>query len=76
MWGKVSLPAISIGVVGLALVGMGVVYLTVACQSLPRFLGPVHGDTSPRTALGVVWVALGLMALACGFLLARRHSRG
>lgn len=42
------------GVVGLALLALGIVYLTVKCQALPGFLGPVHGDTSPRTGRGIV----------------------
>jgi hypothetical protein len=39
---------------------LGAIYLVVACESLPSFLGQVHGDTHPRTTLGafVLGVAL------------------
>jgi hypothetical protein len=63
------------GVLGLLALALGVVYLSVACQSLPGFMGPVHGDASPRTGLGIVFVALGLAALFGGLLVARRRSR-
>ena len=58
--------------VGLALLGLGVVYLTVACESLPGFLGGTAGDTSPRTGLGIVAVVLGL-ALGIGLIVTRRR---
>ena len=61
------------GIVGLALLGVGVVYLTVACEHLPGFLGPTAGDTSPRTGLGIVAVALGVVALALALIAARRR---
>lgn len=72
---KLSLPVLVAAVLGLALLVLGVVYLTVECQSLPGFMGPSHGDTSPRTGLGVVWVALGLVALAGAFRAGRRRAR-
>ena len=53
--------------------GIGVVYLTVACQDLPGILEPTPGDTSPRTALGVVGIVLGLGALAVALAVARRR---
>lgn len=62
------------GVVGLALLALGAVYLSVECQSLPGFMGPVHGDTAPRTGLGIVCVALGLVVLIGGFVATRRRS--
>jgi len=49
------------------LLAIGIVYLTVECQALPGFMGPTHGDTSPRTKLGVVGVALGLTVLLAAF---------
>jgi amino acid permease len=61
------------GAVGLALFAVGAVYLTVQCQALPGFLGPTHGDASPRTGLGVVFVALGLVAVIIAFVEARRR---
>lgn len=61
------------GVVGLALLALGIVYLTVKCQALPGFLGPVHGDTSPRTGRGIVGVLLGLTALSFAFARTRRR---
>lgn len=60
------------GVVGLALLAIGIVYLTVACEDLPGILGPTPGDTSPRIVLGVVAVVLGVAALLVVFLVARR----
>jgi hypothetical protein len=60
-------------VVGLALVAIGIVYLTVACEDLPGILGPTPGDTSPRIALGVLGVMFGVTALVIGFMLARRR---
>jgi hypothetical protein len=72
MRGEVSLPALLAGVLGLALLALGVVYLSVECQALPGFLGPVHGDTSPRSGLGIACVALGLIALGGGLAAVRR----
>jgi hypothetical protein len=61
--------------VGIAFLGLGIVYLVVACEELPGFMGPSPGDTSPRTGLGVVGLVLGLVALAVAALLARRQSQ-
>jgi hypothetical protein len=61
--------------IGLVLLAVGVVYLSVECQALPGFLGPVHGDTSPRTGLGIGGVVLGLAALMIAFALSRRRPR-
>jgi hypothetical protein len=61
------------GGLGLALVAVGIVYLTVACQDLPGFLGPSPGDTSPRVGLGVTGIVLGLAALVFAILSARRR---
>ncbi|HEY1592796.1 MAG TPA: hypothetical protein VGF81_13460 [Solirubrobacteraceae bacterium] len=59
----VSLPWVG-GAAGVALLGLGVVYLSVACESLPGFLGGTQGDTSPRTGFGFVALGLGVAALA------------
>lgn len=69
---RLSYPAAFIGLLGLILLGLGVVYLSVECQALPAFMGPVHGDTTPRTGLGVVASALGLTGLAGAVIAARR----
>jgi hypothetical protein len=59
--------------IGLALTGVGVVYLVVECQALPGFLGPTRGDTWPRTGLGIAGVSLGLVMLLLAFLGAKRR---
>jgi hypothetical protein len=57
-------------------VALGVVYLAVACQSLPGFLGSVAGDTHPRTRLGAALVVLALLlALASVITSRRRYGR-
>ena len=61
------------GIVGLALVAIGIVYLTVACEDLPGVLGPTPGDTSPRSGLGVAGVVLGVAVLVVVFIAARRR---
>lgn len=58
----------------MALVGLGVAYLVVACESLPGFLGGIQGDTSPRTGFGVVALVLGLAALGLSAWSLRRRS--
>jgi hypothetical protein len=68
----VSLPVFLIAVGGLALLAIGIVYLTVECQALPGFLGPTRGDTSPRTGLGILSLVLGLGALIAAFAIGRR----
>ena len=70
---EVSLSVLLAGAVGLALLAVGIVYLTVECQALPGFLGPTRGDTSPRTGLGIIGLVLGLAALIAAFLVARRR---
>ena len=62
-----------VAIVGVLVLGIGFVYLTVACEDLPGILGPTPGDTSPRTALGVVGIVLGLAALAAAVGAARRR---
>lgn len=48
---------------GALLLGIGVVYLVVACENLPGILGPTPGDTSPRALLGAIVLLLGLLVL-------------
>jgi hypothetical protein len=60
------------GVGGLALIAIGVVYLTVACENLPGILGPTPGDTSPRVGLGSGGVLLGLLTLLIAYVGVRR----
>jgi hypothetical protein len=43
---------IVLGAATVVLTVVAVIYLVVACQSLPGLLGPVAGDTHPRTRLG------------------------
>jgi hypothetical protein len=66
-------PVVIIGLVGAALLTVGIVYLTVACQSLPGFMGPHPGDTSPRAGLGIVAVVLAIAAFGVAYLTARRR---
>jgi hypothetical protein len=73
---RLSIPVVTAATLGAALLTIGVIYLTVACQSLPGFLGPVHGDTSPRTGLGITAVVLALIVFAAGFLITRRRPPG
>jgi hypothetical protein len=61
------------GLAGWALLAVGIIYLVVACEALPGFLGPTPGDTSPRTPLGVGSVLLGVAALAVAFIADRRR---
>ena len=76
MRGDGKLGVILLGVAGLALVAVGVVYLAVACGSLPGFLGPVHGDTAPRTGRGLLALALAaIVLLPVGHALMRRRGR-
>ncbi len=70
---KVSPPVFLTAVGGLALLAIGIVYLTVECQALPGFLGPTRGDTSPRTGLGVLSLVLGLGAVIAAFAIGRRR---
>jgi hypothetical protein len=67
MWGLLAAAA------ALVLLAIGVVYLTVECQSLPAFLGPTKGDTAPRSGLGIVFLALGGVALVIAWF-SRRQS--
>jgi hypothetical protein len=60
------------GLAGWALLAVGIVYLVVACEALPGFLGPTPGDTSPRIPLGIAGVVLGGAALGVAFI-ADRH---
>lgn len=68
-----GLVSIVSGLVGVLLVTLGIVYLVVACQDLPGFLGPTPGEHSPRTPLGLAVLALGALALGLTAVLARRR---
>jgi hypothetical protein len=74
MRGELSPRVVFAGVVGLALLALGIVYLSVECQALPGFMGPVHGDTSPRTGLGILAAALGVVALVGALVVGRRRG--
>jgi divalent metal cation (Fe/Co/Zn/Cd) transporter len=69
---KALISALLAGIAGIVLLAVGVVYLTVACESLPGILGPHPGDTSPRTPLGVIGVVLGAAALGLAWFAIRR----
>ena len=64
------------GTAGMALIAIGIIYLTVACENLPGILGPHPGDTSPRVGLGVAGVLLGLVALLLAYAGTRRRPPG
>jgi multisubunit Na+/H+ antiporter MnhB subunit len=68
--------AAGVAALGGVLVGVGIVYLTVACENLPGVLGPTAGETSPRTPLGVICVVLGVAALLVALALVRRRPPG
>jgi multisubunit Na+/H+ antiporter MnhB subunit len=53
---------------------LAVTYLLVACQSLPSLLGPVAGDTHPRTKLGAAFLLLAVL-LAGGAVMTARLRR-
>jgi hypothetical protein len=67
-----SVPAVLAALALLAGV-LGVVYVSVACESLPAFLGGVRGDSDPRTPLGVA-LLVGAGVLVVATLLSRRAS--
>lgn len=68
-----SATGIVLGLVGAALIALGAVYLVVACQNLPGFLGPTPGESSPRTPLGAAILSLGLLTLGVLAVLRRRR---
>jgi uncharacterized membrane protein YidH (DUF202 family) len=68
------LPWIATGLGG-ALVALGVVYLVLACEELPGFLGGTPGDTSPRTAIGIAVLLVGVATLSIGALANVRRVR-
>jgi hypothetical protein len=53
---------------------LGVVYVAVACQSLPSFLGAVPGETHPRTRLGVALLVLAVAFAATAYTVRRRSD--
>lgn len=70
---NVSFPVLAAGVIGLVFLALGVAYMTVECQALPGFLGGTHGDTAPRTGLGIAVVALSRVAWIIAFATSRRR---
>ncbi len=54
---------------------LAVTYLVVACQSLPAALGPVPGDSHPRSTLGAALLVVAMLLAAAGFILDRRLRR-
>ena len=52
---------------------LGTVYVAVACESLPSFLGSVPGDSHPRTRLGagLIVAAVALATTAAGLTRSR-----
>jgi hypothetical protein len=66
----------AVAALGAVLLTVGIVYVTVACESLPGVLGPTAGDTSPRIPLGVICIVLGVAALLAAFALGRRRPPG
>lgn len=75
MTGATRAAAWLVGLIGLALVAVGIVYLVVECQALPGVLGPTPGDTAPRTGLGIACLVLGAAALTVTWLLRTRSAR-
>ncbi len=55
--------------------GLAVTYLVVACQSLPRLLGPVAGDSHPRTRLGAALLIVAVLLEVAGLGIARLQGR-
>jgi hypothetical protein len=68
-----QIPVFLAGLLSLAILALGIVYLTVECQALPGFMGPTQGDTSPRTGLGILGVVLGLATMIGAIAAARRR---
>ena len=64
---------LGLAVVAVISTALGVVYLVVACESLPSFLGAVPGDTHPRTRLGVALLIVAVL-LAVGSVIGRRGN--
>ena len=58
----------------LAAFALGVIYLAVACESLPSFLGAVPGDTHPRTPLGVALLIAAVVFAAAAYASRRRST--
>jgi len=54
---------------------LAVTYLVVACESLPSLLGPVAGDTHPRTKLGAALMVVAVLLAAGAFVVMRLQRR-
>ncbi|MDQ6726570.1 MAG: hypothetical protein M3066_10455 [Actinomycetota bacterium] len=66
--------AAAMGAAATLTAALAVTYLLVACQSLPGLLGPVAGDTHPRTRLGAVLLVLAVLFAGGGLVLSRRDG--
>lgn len=68
---------VTVGTVAAFTAVLAVTYLGVACESLPSLLGPVAGDTHPRTKLGaaLLFVAVLLAVVSLGLARLQRHRR-
>jgi hypothetical protein len=76
--GGVSVPrAVTVAVEGVAalIAIVAVTYLVVACESLPGLLGPVAGDTHPRTKLGAALLVVAVLLAAGGVIVSRMPGR-
>ncbi len=67
------MPVLSALGAGIAIVALGITYLTVECQALPALLGGTAGDTSPRSRLGIACVVIGALVVLVGAFMARRR---
>jgi hypothetical protein len=55
---------LALALAAVAAATFGAMYVSVACESLPGFLGGVAGDNHPRTVLGLVLLGLaGVLAI-------------
>jgi uncharacterized membrane protein HdeD (DUF308 family) len=57
------LVAALLGLIGVALIVVGIVYFTVPAHSLPGFLGQLHGINKHRSRRGEASVALGVICV-------------
>jgi hypothetical protein len=70
--GRVVIPVLA--AMSLAATALGVIYVAVACQSLPSFLGAVPGETHPRTRLGAALLILAVVFAAAAYASRRRST--
>jgi amino acid permease len=50
-------------VIGLLAVAAGIIYLTVDANSLPSFMGSIHGDSAHRSLRGIVALVVGVLLI-------------